>query len=99
MNNNLVDKLTTNSYKVLKLLFDNQVKMTDGSVFTPMTQIEIAEQIGVSKITMNALFKDLQEEGLVCPHGSRRGRYCLTDKALLVIEYIETLGHKLKGGA
>lgn len=95
MNEDVISKMTTNLYKTLKLMYDNQVKMTNGSVFTPMTQVELAEQIGVSKITMNAMFRDMQKEGLVYPYGTRRGRYCLSDKAIIIIKQIESIQDKL----
>lgn len=96
MDKELIDKFTTDNYRILKILYDNKVKMTDGSVFTPLTQGEVANQMGISKITINVMFRDLQKYGLIYPYQSGRGRYCLTGKALIVIKQIEALENKLK---
>ena len=44
-------------YKILRVLYENQVKIGNDVNFTPLTQLEVAEKVGVSKITMNAMFK------------------------------------------
>jgi len=96
MNPNLIDKMTTDYYKVLKILYDNQVKLKE-SKFVPLTQVEVSEKLGVSKTKVHFIFKDLQENILIYPYQSGRGRYCLSDKAKVIIEKIEELNSKIKG--
>ena len=96
MSMSTIEKLMTNNYKVLKLIYDNQVKMTNGSVFTPMTQVEIANQIGVSTITMNAIFKEMLEDDLLYKYGNKRGRYCLSEKAIYIITKIDEINQGIK---
>ena len=91
MNTEIIEKLTTNRYKVLKIMYDNQIAMTSGPIFTPLTQIEIAKFMGVSKITMNAIFKEMQKDGLIYPYNNSKGRYCLSKEAVTIIEHIEAL--------
>ncbi|HAU5019177.1 TPA: hypothetical protein JD074_04360 [Clostridioides difficile] len=96
MSNYLMEKLTTNSYKILKIIYDNQIIMKDGSRFTPMTQAEMAENMGVSKITINTIIKELQDNKLIYTYKSYRGRYCLTKKAMIIIDGFEIINAKLK---
>lgn len=95
--NKVIESLTNNNYRVLKLLSDNQVVL-NGVKFTALTQVEIAEQLVLSKVTVNAIMKDLQEKDLVCPFEKRRGRYSLTDKATTIIKYMEKLQEKISKG-
>lgn len=95
MSNTLMEKLTSNRYKILKILYENQVKKADGTVFIPVTQAEIAADLKISKITVNSLFKDLQVDGLVSKCGSMRGRYELSDKALMIIEQMNIIDKRL----
>lgn len=91
MSEELLKKFVTNRYRILKLMHDNQVRMVDGSIFIPMTQAEIAKQLGLSLITINSIFKEMQADKLLYQYGIKRGRYCLTKKAILIVEQIESL--------
>lgn len=96
MPNTLMEKLTSNRYKILKILYENQVKKADGTTFAPITQVEIADQLNISKITVNSIFKELQADGLVGKIGSVRGRYELSEKALMIIEQMNIINEKLE---
>lgn len=98
MSNTLMEKLTSNRYKILKILYENQVKKADGTTFVPVTQIEIADQLNISKITVNSIFKELQSDSLVNKCGNTRGRYELSDKALMIIEQMNIINEKLEEG-
>ncbi len=60
MSKDILDLLLTDYYKILRVLYENQVNISNNEKFVPLTQIEVAEIIGVSKITMNSMFKELQ---------------------------------------
>lgn len=92
--NKVIESLTNNNYRVLKLLSDNQVEL-NGVKFTAITQGEIAQELGLSKVTINAIMKDLQEKKLVCPYENRRGRYRLTDTSQSIIKDMEKLKTKI----
>ena len=96
MANDLIEKLTSNRYKILKLLYENQAKKPDGSTFVAITQIEIANELNVSKMTVNSIFKELQSDGLVNKCGNTRGRYELSEKALMIIEQMNIINEKLE---
>jgi len=87
----IIDKITTNYYKTLKVLADHEVKSIDGYTFSPITQIEIAKKLNISKITMNVIFKQLQDDGLVKPFEAKRGMYKLSDNAKFIIKNIEKM--------
>ncbi|HHD2603304.1 winged helix-turn-helix transcriptional regulator [Clostridium perfringens] len=95
MSESLIEKVTNNNYKVLKILYENQVVKKDGTIFTPITQAEIANKLELSKITINIMFKELQESGLVYHCGTNRGRYCLTKKAIIIIKGLEYINKSL----
>ena len=93
----VIESLTNNNYRVLKFLSDNQVEL-NGIKFIAITQIEIAQELGLSKVTVNSIMRDLQEKKLVCPFENRRGKYCLSDKAEIIIKSIEQINKKLEEG-
>lgn len=94
---NIIAKITSNTYKVLKQMYDCQVDLPDGTRYVPISQAELSRIIGVSTITMNKIFKQLKEDGLVVPVEGVRGKYQLTDKAVVIISEMEKLEDKLGG--
>ena len=49
----IIDKMTSNAYKVLKYMHSCQIELPDGTKYIPLSQVEMAPLIGVSTITMN----------------------------------------------
>lgn len=86
----VIESITNNNYRVLKLLSDSQVEL-NGVKFTALTQAEMAEQLGLSKVTVNFIMKELQDNDLVRPFENRRGRYVLTDTSRNIIKTINAL--------
>lgn len=95
MNDDIINKITNKYYRSLKVMYDHKVKMSDGSIFVPMTQVEVADIIGVSKITMNAIIKSLKGDNLLYPAAGHRARYYLTDKAMVLVEGIQAISFKI----
>lgn len=83
------NKLTTNYYKVLEILYDNIANINHEQV-SIITQIEIAEQLGLSKITVNSLFKELRDDGLIVSR-NMVGRYYLSEDAIKIVETIKSI--------
>lgn len=71
----LLDKFTSSTYKVLKQIYDCQMKLPDGTSYIPISQAELARIIGVSTITMNKYFKQFQEDGIIKSYGETKGKY------------------------
>ncbi len=92
----VIDKMTNNAYKVLKYMYSCQIELPDGTKYIPLSQAEMAPLIGVSIITINKLFRQLRDDNLLLPIEGKRGKYELTDKAIIIIKDIEELENKLE---
>lgn len=91
MSKDILGLLLTDYYKILRVLYENQVKISNDEEFVPLTQIEVANLIGVSKITMNSMFKELHRYNLIYPYKGKRGRYCLTRNAQTILEEMDKI--------
>ena len=91
----VIDKMTNNVYKVLKYMYSCQINLPDGTEYIPLSQADMAPLIGVSTITMNKLFKQLRDDNLLLPIEGKRGKYKLTDKAIIIIKDMEKLEDKI----
>ena len=56
-----------------------------------ITQQEIAKDVGLSRATINTVFKTLKEKGYLEHKTEHIGRYCLTPEAIKVIETFREL--------
>ena len=78
------EKLTTNYYKVLELLYDSLVNFNNERI-SIITQVEIAEKLSLSKITINSIFRELKNDGMV-EADKVIGRYRLSEEAIKIVE-------------
>lgn len=72
-------KMTTNYYKVLEALHDNQLQIGT-EVYCPLGQDEIATIVCCNRMTVNSVLKELRAEGYVI--STKNKHYSLTDKGL-----------------
>lgn len=79
--NTIKDKLTTDYYRVLEILYKNQTTIGE-KTFSPITQNEIAEELHLHKMTINAIFRELKEDGLVVQEPNRKRTYYLSEDAI-----------------
>ena len=86
----VVDKLTTNYYKVLALLFDKGVQV-DGKRLVPITQSEVTKLTGINKTTVNKIFKELQHDGLITYESTRFGQYFITNRGADIVRKIKSI--------
>lgn len=93
MSKNILELLLTDYYRILRVLYENQVKINENEKFAPLTQMEVAELIGVSKITMNSMFKELHRQDLIYTYKGKKGRYCLTVKAQTILKEISKINN------
>lgn len=70
-------KMTTNLYKTLEVLYDNQLNIGDKR-YCPLGQDEIATVLSCNKMTVNTALKKLENDGYIIAEG--RKQYHLTDK-------------------
>lgn len=69
--------MTTNLYKTLEVLYDNQLQVGDKS-YCPLGQEDIATILSCNKMTVNTALKKLKETGYIITSGRRQ--YSLTEK-------------------
>ena len=87
-----IDLFLNDSYKILNLLYENQTVVLDKKV-VPLTQSEIANELGMSKAKVNSLIGQLQNEEYVSL--ATRGKYVLSEKAILLFESMRRTDTKL----
>ena len=92
----IIDKMTNNSYKILKYMYTRQIEDKNGEKYVPLSQVEIADILEISTITANKLFKELKDNDLLYSIEGKRGKYKLSDKALIILQDMEELANKLK---
>ena len=73
---------TNDKFRVLACLYD--ARGIDGSA--RITQQEVAEALNLSRVTINGIFKQLNEDGYLQRDPARASKHLLTDKAILVVE-------------
>ena len=78
----------TNEYKVLEILCTNSVYVKE-TRFCAMHQYEIAEELNLSRASINKIFSDLQTEGYISM--ITRGRWKVSDDAIRLIEVTRQL--------
>lgn len=84
----MMELFMNDKYKLLKLLYENQTIIL-GEKVVPLRQVEIAQTLKFSKMKTNAIFVELQEQGLIKQEA--RGKYTLTEKAEKIVKYIEKI--------
>ena len=90
----MTNTFMNDSYKLLKLMYDNQITVLNKS-FVPLTQMELSSELGFSKMKTNALFVDLQSKEYIVKVA--RGKYALSDKAIYIVDNIENIENTLEG--
>lgn len=94
-----VDLFLNDNYQVLMVLYNHQQQI-NGNIFSPITQKEVADNVGFSLMKINAIINKLKKAGYVNFYKNSRGRYKLTDKAYCLIEtIIKVKGEKGNGRA
>lgn len=86
--NKLLNSLLNDSYWVLKIIYDKQLDI-NYEKYCPLSQEEIAKEMGVTRMTVSNIIKKLRENGLIIVENSRR--YKLTPEAEVIIKKIEKI--------
>lgn len=92
MNRKIIELLTSNEFKVLELICQHSVSETEPIA---ITQVEIAEKLNVSKITIYHIFKELKHLELI--NSTIKGRYFLTINGRKAVTQIESIQEVLNG--
>ena len=73
---------TNDNFRTLAYLYD----MKGANNKAHITQQEIADDLELSRVTVNKIMGELKNSGYLEQDGKHLGRYILTEKALSVIE-------------
>lgn len=78
------------------MMYDYQV-VVGNEKFSKITQVEISDKLGVSKVTVNHIMRDLMEKGFVVKEEKRIGKYYLSKEAEEIVEKLRQVD-KLSNG-
>ena len=82
-----IDNLINDKFKVLIYLYD--YKGPDN--YSRITQQEISEKLKINRVTINKIFKELNESGFIESDSKYLSKYLLTDKAIEIIETLKKI--------
>ena len=85
-----LQEFANDRYNLLKLLYDNQIKVKD-DFYIPLSQQEIADIAHYSKIKTNRILNELINMDCLITYQSKRGKYAITDmghKILILIQKV-----------
>lgn len=85
-----INCFTNDTFRALAYLYD--VRGSDNRA--RITQQEVADELGISRATINKIMNELKSEGYIEQDGTHVGRYILTNKAILVIKTFRSLDKK-----
>jgi Mn-dependent DtxR family transcriptional regulator len=81
-------ELVNDSYRVLKVMYDNQVTI-EKTKYCPLSQNDISKEIGVTKMTVCNIIKRLKEKELIDVIDARK--YVLKDDVVKIIEQLDKI--------
>lgn len=86
-----IEFFTNDRFKVLSFMASCQIHV-NGMKIVPLSQQQIADEVGLSKKKVNSIVAELKSAGYVCQQSPTRGKYILTlsaENLLAIIEEIE----------
>ena len=83
-------EFTNDNFRVLAYLYDNM----DTSRLVKITQQEVSDALGISRVTINKIFKQLKDGSYLTQDSTKVGRYYLTKKAISMIETFRSVEKK-----
>ena len=75
-------EFTNDNFRVLAYLYDNM----DPSRLVKITQQEVSDALGISRVTINKIFKQLKAGGYITQDSTKVGRYSLTEASSRLVE-------------
>ena len=82
-----LESLINDNYKVLSLLYDNQITI-NGETYCNLTQVEMSNMLNVTRMTLSKKLKELKNNNLIV---FEKQKYVLTNRAIQIIETIEKI--------
>lgn len=75
-------EFTNDNFRVLAYLYDNM----DPSRLVKITQQEVSDALGISRVTVNKIFKQLKDGDYITQDSTKVGRYYLTESSVRLVE-------------
>ena len=75
-------EFTNDNFRVLAYLYDNM----DASRLVKITQQEVSDALGISRVTINKIFKQLKDGDYITQDSTKVGRYYLTEASSRLVE-------------
>ena len=85
-----LDYFTNDSFKILNYLYDHR----NGENITSVTQQELADLFGLSRVTVNKLIGDLAAKNYIKKCESKMARYQLSQEAIDFVKGVQALSRK-----
>lgn len=85
-----VSEFTNENFRVLAYMYDNK----NYQHLVKITQQEVSDELGVSRVTINKIFKQLKESGYIVQDKTKIGRYYLTESGIAVVETFRKINEK-----
>lgn len=75
-------EFTNDNFRVLAYLYDNM----DPSWLVKITQQEVSDALGISRVTINKIFRQLKDGDYITQDSTKVGRYYLTESSVRLVE-------------
>lgn len=85
-----IEYFMNDRYMLLKFLKSNEIHIKN-DVYIPLSQQEIADGIGSSKLKTNKLINDLKDAGYIISFMDKQGKYQITDSGNDIMNGIRRL--------
>lgn len=89
----VLEQFANDKYKLLLFLSKKQIDIA-GNCYISLSQQEIADGIGFSKLKTNNLIKDLKDLGCLTSYMGKNGKYQITEQGYHVLNTINSDGHE-----
>lgn len=83
----ILEQFINDKYKLLLFLSDKQIDIA-GNKYISLSQQEIADGVGFSKLKTNTLIKELRELGCLTTFQGKNGKYQITKKGSIVLSIV-----------
>lgn len=84
-----IEYFTNDKYRVLDCMEKRQISIQNNNVIK-LSQQEISDILKLSKMKINRIVAELKTDGYIVQN-SPRGNYCLTDKAIALLNKMHSV--------
>jgi CTP-dependent riboflavin kinase len=88
-----ISEFTNDNFRVLAYLYNNM----DASRLVKITQQEVSDALGISRVTINKIFKQLKSGDYITQDSTKVGRYYLTESGINIVKALQVSKKKEQG--